>query len=238
MSIVGRLARELESAFTRVLDAAEDPGKTLDQTLRDLREQLRLGRRDLVRAVAAERRLRDAHQALVGALEKWEKRAELAVRHGDDELAKRALGQRRRVSTEAEGTEKALSAQRVAALELRDELQRMERRYADFESRQGTLRAKLSQASPAAPGFGAANAAIDSFGEIAERLDGVEDVVAAQREVDAMFQGKATSEADLELRFRALEEQAGEGEGRGQFAAASDLDAELDVLKQKLRVRL
>jgi phage shock protein A len=238
MSIVGRLARELGSAFERVLDAAEDPGKTLDQTLRDLKDQLRQGKRELVRAVAAERRLRDAHRELAESLEKWEKRAELAVRHGDDELARRALAQRRRVADEVSHAEKSLAAQRVAALELRDELQNMERRYADFENRQGTLRVKLSQHQPGAAGFGAANAALESFSDIAERLDGVEDVVAAQQEVDSMFHKSGISEAELELRFRALEEGTGGADGGTQVAAVSDLDAELDALKHKLRVRI
>lgn len=237
MGIVGRLARELESAFSRVLDAAEDPGRSLDQTLRELKEQLRQGKRELVRAVAAERRLRDAHQALLETGEKWVSRAELAVRHGDDELARRAIAQRRRVAAETEQTEKALAAQRVAALELRDELQTMERRYADFESRQGSLRVKLSQHNPNAAGFGAANAALDTFSDIADRLDGVDDVVTAQQEVDAMLHAKANAEADLELRFRALE-QTSSGDGGTQFSAASELDAELDALKQKLRVRV
>lgn len=237
MGIVGRLARELEAAFSRALDAAEDPGKTLDQTLRELKEQLRQGKRELVRAVAAERRLRDAHAGLLQTVEKWASRAELAVRHGDDELARRAIAQRRRVAGEAEQAEKALTAQRVAALELRDELQRMERRYADFESRQGSLRVKLSQHDPRAAGFGAANAALETFSDIADRLDGVEDVVAAQQEVDSMLHAKAESEADLELRFRALE-QASSGDGASEFSAASELDAELDALKQKLRVRV
>jgi phage shock protein A len=237
MGIVGRLARELETAFSRVLDAAEDPGRSLDQTLRELKEQLREGKRELVRAVAAERRLRDAHQALLETGEKWAARAELAVRHGDDELARRAIAQRRRVAGEAEQTEKTLATQRVAALELRDELQAMERRYADFENRQGSLRVKLTQHNPNAAGFGAANAALETFSDIADRIDGVEDVVTAQQEVDAMLHAKAHSEADLELRFRALEQTAS-GEGNNQFAAASELDAELDALKQKLRVRV
>ena len=231
------MARELEAAFSRALDAAEDPGRSLDLTLRELKEHLRQGKRELVRAVAAERRLRDAHQGLLETVQKWEARAELAVRHGDDELARRAIAQRRRVAAEAEQTEKSLAAQRAAAFELRDELQTMERRYADFENRQGSLKLKLSQHNPSAAGFGAANAALDTFSDIADRLDGVEDVVAAQQEVDAMLHAKATSEADLELRFRALE-QASTNQAGNEFAAASELDAELDALKQKLRVRI
>jgi phage I-like protein len=52
-----------------------------------------------------------------------------------------------------------------------------------------------------------------------------------------MLHSKAASEADLELRFRALEQDPAL-DGSAQFAAASELDAELDALKQKLRVRV
>ncbi len=233
MGVLEQVGRNLEAALSRLLDAATDPAKNLDQVLDELRNQLELGRKELVRGVAAERRLHDAVDKAKTEVEKWETRAELAVRHGDDELAKRALQQRRRLADEQARLQQQELAQAGVAQSLRATLATMEQRYRDFHLRQGTLKAKFSQADPNASGFGRANAALREFGRMEEQVDGVEDVLNAAREVDAALGTNATP-ADLELRFAQLEQAQQGGE---TFASASDLEAELAVIKHRLRVQ-
>src|SRR5690606_16271580 len=109
----------LETALSRLLDAATDPAKNLDQMLEDLRAQLELGRKELVRGVALEKRLRDAVAKARAEVERWEQRAELAVRHGDDELARRALQHKRRLADEYERLQRNQLHQAGVAHELR-----------------------------------------------------------------------------------------------------------------------
>jgi phage shock protein A len=234
MGVFEQVGRNLEAALTRLLDAASDPAKDLDQVLEELRNQLQLGRKELVRGLAAERRLRDAVEKAKAEVEKWETRAELAVRHGDDDLARRALQQKRRLSEEQARLQQAQLAQAGVAHSLRSTLENMQQRYREFHLRQGTLKAKLSQAEPSASGFGRANEALREFGRMEEQIDGVEDVLSAAREVDEALGTRATP-PDLELRFAALEHAEKSSE---TFAAASELDDELAVLKHRLRVKL
>ncbi len=236
MGIVRRIGRNLESTFSSLLDAAEDPAKSVEQTLRDLKAQLKLGRKELIRAVAAEKRLKESVQGLASEVDKWERRAELALRQGDEDLARGALQQKRRVASERDAAERARTEQRAVVLELKQALEQMERRSQDFEARRGTLVAKVSQSRPSAAGFGAAHAAVDAFEQIAEQIESVDDVVQAQREVDAMLVDSRVEEASLEARFRELETSNAKDEL--QWSGAVDVDDELDELKQKMRVRV
>src|SRR5690606_30220697 len=134
--------------------------------------------------------------------------------------------------------ERTRQEQRAVVLELKQSLEQMERRTRDFEARKGTIGAKLSQSRPNAPGFGAAHAAVEAFDQIADQIDSVDDVVQAQREVDAMFTDSRLEEASLEARFRELEAPTLDASEQPQWSGASDVDEELDALKQRMRVRV
>jgi hypothetical protein len=85
--------------------------------------------------------------------------------------------------------------------------------------------------------LGGDSSAFETFRNLEDRIDGVDDVFQAQREVDDMLttQGSPSgmSRAEVEARFRELEGGAGAGDGGGD-----GLDAELAELKQKVRVKL
>ena len=97
MGMFDRMGRVISSNFNALLDRVEDPKKSIDQTLEDMRDQIRAARQEVVRAVAAGKQLEKKVAELDGEVERWSKRAELAVEHGDDDLAREALLQKRRV---------------------------------------------------------------------------------------------------------------------------------------------
>lgn len=178
--------------------------------------------------------MRDAVAKADAEVQKWESRAELAVRHGDDDLARRALQHKKRLADERARLTQTQLEQASAAHTMRTTLTSMEQRYRDFHLRQTTLKAKLSQGDTNASGFGRANAALREFGRMEEQIDGVDDVLSAAREVEATL-APQTTPAELELRFAALEQAQASGE---TFTSASELDEELQALKHKLRVKL
>jgi phage shock protein A len=241
MGILDRAGRVISSNFNALLDQAEDPKKSIEQTLRDMEKQLRLAKSELVRAVAAERQLKNKVLELETEEQRWEKRAELAVQTGDDALARQALAQRKRVQVEKQRTESLRTEQRANALEMKSALSDMERKHQDFSARKNTLATQVGMARAgggvdalgASPGGGSA---FEAFRNIEERIDGVDDVFDAQREVNQMLDRDMSptgmSSAEVELKFRELE---------GKTAATQEAEAfdeELSALKQKLRVRV
>ena len=98
MGIFERMGRVASANFNALLDRADSPEKSLDLTLREMREQLRAARREVVRSLAAEKQLRNKVAELERDVTRWASRAELAVKQGNDALARDALAFKRRVA--------------------------------------------------------------------------------------------------------------------------------------------
>ncbi|RYZ58175.1 MAG: PspA/IM30 family protein, partial [Proteobacteria bacterium] len=91
MGIFDRMGKVISSNMNSLLDKAEDDGKLLELNLEEMAAQLKRGRQDVVQAVAAEKQLRKKADDLEAEVATWEKRAELALKGGDEELAREAL---------------------------------------------------------------------------------------------------------------------------------------------------
>jgi phage shock protein A len=241
MGLFNRMSRAVSANFNALLDAASDPKKSIAQTILDMEEQLRLARREIVESVASEKQLRNKVDDLGREAEKWEKRAELAVKHGDDDLAREALRHRKRLADDKQRAERLRGEQRQAALELKTELERMERTIEDVKAKRGVLAAQLGQARSGggAEGLGGAagKGAFGEFRRMEEQIEGVEAAIAADREVNealAPSRGPSgMSKDEVEARFRALES------GQASPAVADDrdeIDEELASLKARVRV--
>src|SRR5881227_1110242 len=100
MGILGRLSTLIKSNVNGAIDSMQDPAKGIDQMVRDMDESAREARTEVARAIAEEKRLNRRIGDLEGEIAEWQKRAELAVRGGEDDLAKEAL--KRKVEKEAE----------------------------------------------------------------------------------------------------------------------------------------
>ena len=102
MGIVSRLSTVLRANLNALADKGEDPAKRIEQTIRDMQAELKRARRDLITTMGTAKRLEQKRAALDEDAERWEARAVVALREGDETLAREALRQKRRVKTEAE----------------------------------------------------------------------------------------------------------------------------------------
>lgn len=241
MSILQRMGRVISSNFNALLDQAEDPKKSLAQTLREMQTQLGMAKSELVRAVAAERQLKHRLEQLEQDERLWERRAALAVEQGDDALAKQALQQKRRVTDERARTEQLRAEQRGNALEMKSTWESMRDKFRDFSARQSTIATNVARArSDAGPveGLGGSGEVFQEFRNIEERIDAVDDVLDAQREVDRMLGSSGgpggMTRDEVEQRFRELEGAALELPSQ----ASAPTEPELAPREQKLRVRI
>ena len=132
MGIFDRMGKVISSNFNGLVDSLQDPRKSVEQTLLDMQEQIRAARREVVSAVAAEKQLRGKLEELDAQAAKWASRAELAVKTNDDELAREALMQKKRVTGERDRAEALRGEQRAAAHEMKAELERDARRLREY----------------------------------------------------------------------------------------------------------
>ncbi|MSP49747.1 MAG: phage shock protein PspA [Alphaproteobacteria bacterium] len=132
MSIFSRLSDIVNANLTTLLDRAEDPEKMARLMIQEMEDTLVEIRSAAVKAIAdrkeLERRLADAR---FGS-EDWERKAELAVAKGKEDLARAALLEKRR------------SSDRVRALE--SELVQVDEVLGRYEDDIGRLQSKLDEA--------------------------------------------------------------------------------------------
>jgi phage shock protein A len=240
MGIFDRMGKVISSNLNSLLDKAEDDKKLIELNLEEMERQLKSGQQEVISAVAAEKQLRKKVDDMTSDVAKWEKRAELALKSGDEALAREALKQKKRVTSELETVEKARETQRDTALKMKEELERMKEKLAELKMRKGSIIARAEQARAATSGSESLGAkggpsAFENFRRMEEKIEGREAEGSAMAEVEEAL-GKGPGKEDLESKFRDLERSLGGKPGPDGKAPSSDIDDELAALKKRIRV--
>jgi phage shock protein A len=245
MGIFDRMGKVIQSNLNALLDKAQDERKLVELNLDEMDGQIKAGHQEVVQAIAAEKQLRKKCDELEGEIKRWDTRAELALKSGDEALAREALKQKKRTAGELETAEKVRLDQRDAALRMKDELERMKQKLGELKLRKPAIVARAQQARSGGSGseqLGArgGSSAFDTFRRMEEKIEGREAEGAAMAEVDEALGkggkgGTGDKGEDLEAKFRELERQAGGGSSAGGGSAA-DVDDELAALKKRIRV--
>jgi phage shock protein A len=238
MGIFDRMGRVISSNVNSLLDKSEDPKKLLSLNLDEMGEQLKRGRQDVLQAVAEEKRLRKKVEELDGEVDKWDKRAELALKADDEALAREALKQKQRVRDDRTTAEKARIEQRDVALKMKDDLEKMERTLDELKLRKGTLAARAEQAKSGGGteslGSRGGTNAFAEFRRMEGEIEGREAQASAMNEVEEAL-GKGSRSEDLEAKFRDLERQTA-GSGGGAGGGSDGVEDELQALKKRIRI--
>ncbi|MFO0616910.1 MAG: PspA/IM30 family protein [Polyangiaceae bacterium] len=231
MGIFNRMGKVISSNVNSLIDKAEDPSKSIELLVEEMKDQVRAAKKELIDGIAAEKVLRKKVEDLDGEVEKWDKRAELAMRADDEKLAREALVQKTRVVGERDRAEALRAEQRAAVLAMKAELERMEAKQQEYEARKGTIVAQLktARATGSDGSVGKGGTAFDEFKRMEDKIDHAHEEVAARREVEEALSSGTSSDMDVESKFRQLEGKDG-GKGSPQ------IDDELAQLKKKIRI--
>jgi phage shock protein A len=231
MGIFDRMGKVIQSNLNALLDKAEDDKKLVELNLDEMDEQIKAGHKEVIAALAAEKQLAKKCDELRADTQRWDHRAELALKSGDEALAREALKQKKRTTGELEITDRARGEQQAAALKMKEDLERMKQKLAELKMKRGTIVARAVQArsGPGGENLGAkgGSSAFDNFRRMEEKIEGREAEGAAMAEVEDAI-GKGPKNEELEAKFRELEKKGG--------AATSDIDDELAALKKRIRV--
>ncbi|MDI3283498.1 PspA/IM30 family protein [Polyangium sp. 15x6] len=239
MGIFDRMGKVISSNVNALLDKAEDPKKSVDLIVEEMKDQIRAARKELVEAVAAEKVLRKKVDEVDAETTKWERRAELALKAGDESLAREALVQKKRIIAERDRAEALRAEQRAAALNMKRELERMEQKQQELEARKGTIASQLQQAKAGggAEGLGARGSTGGAFAEfrrMEDKIEGKVAEVAAARELDDALRSGGMSDMELESKFAQLE--GGGTISKDGKPSNPEIDDELAALKKKIRI--
>ncbi len=139
MGIIDRIKLNVRANLNYALDKAEDPQKVFDQFLADMRESIREFKESIVSAVAG---VKSLEREVLNNSEKvslWEQRALLALKKGDEELAKKALDRKIFYSEKEQRLKEELAKQQHGVNELKNSLPVLEAKLEEFYQKKSEL---------------------------------------------------------------------------------------------------
>ncbi len=221
MGIFSRMNRVIKSNLNALVDKAEDPEKLIGQTVMDMEAEVKKAKKELVSTLGTAKRLIKKAKEHEDEAAGWEDKAVLALRQGDDDLAREALRRKARALRQAEDAKSQAVSAETAATDMKSTLENVERKIDELKSRKGTLaaevrRAREQPAEPGAPRF--RSATFDELDRMTGRIDQLEAEVEAANVLDD------PKRVDVDRRFRELERSAG----------STAVEDELSALKKKL----
>ena len=146
MGIFSRLADIVNSNINAILDRAEDPEKIIRLIIQEMEDTLVEVRSSAVRTIAEKKEIERRVAALEREQEEWQRRAELAITKGREDLAKGALLAKARV-VEALSTLQHQRQQIEDALAKQNEdIGKLQAKLADAKMREKAIAARQKTA--------------------------------------------------------------------------------------------
>ncbi|MEM1263203.1 MAG: phage shock protein PspA [Pseudomonadota bacterium] len=139
MGIFSRFSDIVNSNINAILDKAEDPEKIVRLMIQEMEDTLVEVRTAAARSIADKKELNRKLTALEDEQHGWEKKAELALTKGREDLAKAALVEKSHVVKAAETLREDYAAVDDGLTKLNEDITRLETKLADAKSRQKAL---------------------------------------------------------------------------------------------------
>lgn len=219
--VVKRFMDVMRGKTNTVLEKLEKPEEQLTVFIEDLNRQMSSLQKAVAAAMADEKRLKMQLDDLHAKADSWEKKAIMALKEGDEGLAREALLQKEEYEGQVPPIREAWETQKAATSKLKQSLsvakgkvEEAKRKYTLLVARYKTAEANKSLSEKLSPQ--ADSSAMQMMDRLNDRILRIESETEAS--MDLMGDGSA---ADLEARFAQLEKKT-----RGDDA--------LSKLKEKL----
>ncbi|WP_126425338.1 PspA/IM30 family protein [Brevibacillus marinus] len=122
MGIFKRLRDVTVASVNEVIDSLEDPVTMLNQYMRDMEAEIGRVEVAVARQVAMEKKFLQQYKEALAMAEKRDRQANLAISEGEDDLARRALLEKKQYSARAEEYQKLYQTASAAAQQMREKL--------------------------------------------------------------------------------------------------------------------
>jgi len=139
MGIFSRFSDIINSNINAMLEKAENPEKIVRLMIQEMEDTLVEVRSAAARAIADKKELNRHLAAIEQEEEEWERKAELAIRKGRDDLAKAALIEKKAAAASAERLKFDYEQVDEGLSQLNDDIARLEEKLADAKARQKAL---------------------------------------------------------------------------------------------------
>ncbi|RMD70344.1 MAG: PspA/IM30 family protein [Cyanobacteria bacterium J149] len=146
MGIFDRISRVIRANVNDMIDKAEDPEKVLEQSIREMGDDLVKMRQAVAQAIASQKRTEQQYQKNMSEANTWQQRAQLALSKGEEGLAREALV-RKKTHADTAATLKAQLDGQVQQIDaLRRNLTALESKISEAKTKKDMLKARISAA--------------------------------------------------------------------------------------------
>jgi len=203
MGLIDRVSTLVRANINDLISRAEDPEKVIRQLILDMNNQLIQVKTQVAAAIGQQKLLEKKFQENQARSDEYQRKAELAVEKGDDNLAKEALTRRRAYQETADGFKQQYTEQAAQVETLKEALAQLELKISEAQTKKDLLIAR-SRRAKAETSIRKTLSGIDSTGALSE-FERMEERVEEQE-----AQAKAYADLDqdtLDTRFRHLEQE-------------------------------
>src|SRR3954465_5493164 len=225
MGIFSRLGSLIKSNLNDLISKAEDPQKMLNQIVVDMQNQLVEAKKQVGVSIADQKRLEKQRDEQSELSKEWERKAMLAVRAGDDTLAREALRRKTEHDNQLGEFVKQADLQKQAVDKLKDQLRTLNDKIEEAKRKKNILiarqkRAEAQRAIQDAMRGLSDTSAFDTFERMTQKVDQIE----AESEASVELSGELAGDT-LQSKFKKLEA----GPGGGSDMALAELKAKMGL---------
>ncbi len=225
MGIFSRLGTLIKSNLNDLISKAEDPQKMLNQIVLEMQNQLVEAKKQVAVSIADEKRLKKQWDEQVELSKEWERKAMMAVRAGDDGLAREALQRKSEHDSQQAEFGRQWEMQKAAVEKLKESLRSLNDKIEEAKRKKNILiaRQKRAEAQRAIQDTMRGmddKGAFESFERMAQKVDQIEAEAEASTELGGELAGDT-----LQQRFKQLETGPGADHALAELKAKMGLGA-------------
>ncbi|SHN84868.1 PspA/IM30 family protein [Desulfitobacterium chlororespirans] len=220
MSLFKRVSDNIRANLNSLLDKAEDPEKMLDQYLRDMEEDIAEAEVAVAKQLAVAWKFKAQLDDAVALVEKREAQAMEALANNREDLARRALEDKKINKAKTEEFRRQHENSSAMAEQLRSELKEMKNEYEKLRVKRDTLVARAQAAKAQQEIYGA----VSGLGKDSTRRN-------FDRMADKVLRMEAEAKVAGDLKEKDLDQEL---ESLGKDA---EIEKELAALKERLMTK-
>ena len=218
-NIFKRINDVITANISDLIDRVEDPEKMIKQIIREMEENIAAAKEGVVDAVASEKTLRQDVDRHRSESEQWADKARVALKDGNEKLAREALLRKNEHVRILESLEPAMDSAISTSASLKAQLKALESKLEEAKRKRGSLvaRQRAAEARQSMTKMGASfQEGLAAHADFTRMEDKVSEIEARSQAVAEVYETDG-----VEQEFLDMEAQAA-------------VDAELEALKQEL----
>jgi phage shock protein A len=222
MGVFSRFLDIINSNINSILDHAEDPEKMIKLMINEMEDTIIEIKTNCAAAIGAENTAKRKIAELEGLVDRWHKRAELAISKGRDDLAREALLEKKRLGEELEKLKLEDARYEQLVKKYKDDIAKLEEKLDSAKARYKSMREQAAREAEQKRNQGSSYTYTYNWSRQNRDADPVDRFSRMEEHIDRMNGRRNPEQFEKEeARFKDLEEQ-------------EEIEKELENLKKNM----